>query len=281
LEHHGIPGQKWGVKNGPPYPLDRETNKLVRMSRRNEPKRSHFTQEDQRNYLAAHPVESMYEMDQLPKGIRRKTARYAINHSDDNPRGVGRHYNCQNCAVAFDMVERGYDVIARPRSDGSNVGDIASFYKGGQLKVIGVDHYGKDYYDAFNNWGGNYNTFKEKRAFNKFNDLHNKYANQAEGDVIREITSQGSGSRGILVVGWHNNYDPKKRTTFFHAINYKNERGKVMFYDAQDDFEFNGHDRTFWISSDVDPREIFIMRTDNLEPSDYVGEAVISRRRSR
>lgn len=21
LEHHGIPGQKWGVKNGPPYPL--------------------------------------------------------------------------------------------------------------------------------------------------------------------------------------------------------------------------------------------------------------------
>lgn len=22
LEHHGIPGQKWGVRNGPPYPLD-------------------------------------------------------------------------------------------------------------------------------------------------------------------------------------------------------------------------------------------------------------------
>ena len=22
LEHHGIKGQKWGVKNGPPYPLD-------------------------------------------------------------------------------------------------------------------------------------------------------------------------------------------------------------------------------------------------------------------
>lgn len=24
LEHHGIPGQKWGVKNGPPYPLERQ-----------------------------------------------------------------------------------------------------------------------------------------------------------------------------------------------------------------------------------------------------------------
>lgn len=29
-EHHGIPRQRWGVRNGPPYPLDREThNKVV------------------------------------------------------------------------------------------------------------------------------------------------------------------------------------------------------------------------------------------------------------
>ena len=27
LEHHGIDGQKWGVRNGPPYPLDRQKNK--------------------------------------------------------------------------------------------------------------------------------------------------------------------------------------------------------------------------------------------------------------
>lgn len=24
LEHHGVPGQEWGVRNGPPYPIDRE-----------------------------------------------------------------------------------------------------------------------------------------------------------------------------------------------------------------------------------------------------------------
>ena len=27
LEHHGIDGQKWGVRNGPPYPLEREKSK--------------------------------------------------------------------------------------------------------------------------------------------------------------------------------------------------------------------------------------------------------------
>ena len=26
LVHHGIEGQEWGVKNGPPYPLNRKTN---------------------------------------------------------------------------------------------------------------------------------------------------------------------------------------------------------------------------------------------------------------
>lgn len=24
LEHHGIKGRKWGVQNGPPYPLDQK-----------------------------------------------------------------------------------------------------------------------------------------------------------------------------------------------------------------------------------------------------------------
>ena len=38
LYHHGIEGQKWGVRNGPPYPLDRSTsraiNKAAKYSRR-------------------------------------------------------------------------------------------------------------------------------------------------------------------------------------------------------------------------------------------------------
>lgn len=29
LYHHGVKGQKWGVRNGPPYPLDRSDGKEV------------------------------------------------------------------------------------------------------------------------------------------------------------------------------------------------------------------------------------------------------------
>ncbi len=30
--HHGIEGQKWGVQNGPPYPLDRKEAKRIKKS---------------------------------------------------------------------------------------------------------------------------------------------------------------------------------------------------------------------------------------------------------
>lgn len=30
LTHHGIQGQKWGIKNGPPYPLDKQTVKNIK-----------------------------------------------------------------------------------------------------------------------------------------------------------------------------------------------------------------------------------------------------------
>lgn len=32
LEHHGIEGQKWGIKHGPPYPLDKKTSKSIKNS---------------------------------------------------------------------------------------------------------------------------------------------------------------------------------------------------------------------------------------------------------
>lgn len=33
LEHHGIDGQKWGVRNGPPYPLERKKTHLLNKSK--------------------------------------------------------------------------------------------------------------------------------------------------------------------------------------------------------------------------------------------------------
>ena len=40
LKHHGIEGQKWGVKNGPPYPLDEKTVKKVKSKSKEEAMKS-------------------------------------------------------------------------------------------------------------------------------------------------------------------------------------------------------------------------------------------------
>ena len=33
IKHHGIKGQQWGVKNGPPYPLDTPRNRAIRAAK--------------------------------------------------------------------------------------------------------------------------------------------------------------------------------------------------------------------------------------------------------
>lgn len=38
LAHHGIKGQEWGVKNGPPYPLDSGKNRKLRYTSPNREK---------------------------------------------------------------------------------------------------------------------------------------------------------------------------------------------------------------------------------------------------
>lgn len=35
LVHHGIDGQKWGVRNGPPYPLERKSKREINAEKKN------------------------------------------------------------------------------------------------------------------------------------------------------------------------------------------------------------------------------------------------------
>lgn len=77
-----------------------------------------------------------------------------------------------------------------------------------------------------------------------------------------------------MVVGWPANYDDfRKRTSYFHAMNYIVDKdNNVTLYDGQ-------------INStgdflDVDPRELMYMRTDNLELDSSVTDMVISRKKA-
>ncbi len=54
--HHGIEGQKWGVQNGPPYPLDARRLKKTAKSRYREAKRNYYNSTIKKKELAAKTV---------------------------------------------------------------------------------------------------------------------------------------------------------------------------------------------------------------------------------
>lgn len=314
LVHHGIKGQQWGVRNGPPYPLKQGSIARKKLPKglvgstheealRDGQKRMQRLQSPSYKYprsvsssvLDEHPIEKLSELKRLDGTKSLEEVRYSINHSDilqqygkisyaGNTALSGRHYNCPNCATAFEMTERGYDVCARPKQNRSNVGDIAAAFKDASLAHIGSTEFDKD-----NRLTTLYNK-KEKaltskgrsKALHAYWDCFDSYTNKIEKDIIDTVQKEPN-SRGIIVVGWvDDSKGPSYRTRDFHAFNYKNDNGVVKIIDTQSRHKdlFMGYDaRNERFLEGVDPREVYIMRTDNLELSEQVTTMVYSNKR--
>ena len=141
LIHSGIQGMKWGVKNGPPYPLSKEKNLEIRKSRvhtqRETDEYEWYTSKNSKAFANEPAFEKPNELDRKQEVIHS----YEKSIEDDlikvNPsRGesmIGGVFNCRNCATAFELRRRGYDVEARRRDDGSNAGGAEKYFKDGKF----------------------------------------------------------------------------------------------------------------------------------------------------
>lgn len=196
-----------------------------------------------------YPSQKLSDLNRLDGKPTFETRR-EINHpSNEKGNEAGRHYNCPNCATAFEMQERGYDVIARPAKNGSNVGDIESNFENGKLRsVSGQIDLSKlsDLYKNMQNTEKRYkntsfnnvkkridNAIEARKAFDDYYTELNNRRSEAADNAIRSIQSQGKNARGIVVVGWAQYENPSRRTSLYHAFNYKNENGELKFYDTQ------------------------------------------------
>lgn len=218
---------------------------------------------------------------------RGRTDICAINRTDEQ----GYTYNCTNCAVALEMAWRGYDVKARPMPDGSNVGDVRRFFQGGileQVKLKGISEYtlsiqkvGLDIYVQICNKKRKHKGYKANhdlyrwRKWKQFVFLMDEYVGSlhfniynAQVELTDKLRSGIYGKRGIIITGIM--HDAMLRTNVFHAFNYKVEDGTVQFFDAQDAIENAPRE----LPSLLDPRDVYILRTDNLKLAQSVVEAV-------
>ena len=72
--------------------------------------------------------------------------------------------------------------------------------------------------------------------------------------------------------------NPNDRTTAYHAFNYKVEDGAVRFYDVEGRRSEHQNGNAGIDEDAIDPRELYIMRTDNLRLSPSCTRGVYSNR---
>lgn len=159
LSHHGISGQRWGVRNGPPYPLDQKTHnqvvsdknknneqglipelmigasiiwsidsaingpitRLIKRVKQN--KKTQKSKELNDAVIGDIAEHKDYSKEIMPKTI---TGDHSINEdmAAVNPYYAGASVpgttnNCALCSFTYDLRRRGYDVTAKPSIEGN------------------------------------------------------------------------------------------------------------------------------------------------------------------
>lgn len=223
IEHHGIKGQQWGVKHGPPYPLSKPmSNKIKKYKTIASSSRSEQEKEtvkalekiakrewlNKKAYEGFEPEKAMldkylkYKIKRVEESSRDDSGYYRIQgpHSmeqdsaNTNPgwdlKYIQTTNNCLLSSVAYNMRRRGYDVIARQKAPVDLLYDIDPE----DLSIV-------------------------------FPKMTIKTANNLE-DLNSKLINEPVGSRGILTMSW-------TEGTGGHAIAYERDKDGVKYVDAQ------------------------------------------------
>lgn len=259
LRHYGIKGQKWGVRNGPPYPLkeSKKSNREKRLEKTmNQPigdagdilKVSAITVSVSAAYTALlagairlaarnnmvretkkHLEDNKSEIKHIKTPHSEDQDQEAINKTGYDSNKPEYKMNCTMCTTAYDLRRRGYDVKAETSFFGRTEKDVASWWK---------DTTKNDFYKTKN--------FEECK---------------------KELNNQPDGSRGNIITGV-GPYDSK------HSMVWEKNNGKVLIRDCQSNKTYENINEC--IIRQKSRHGYQILRTDNREINwDTIRDAVM------
>ena len=275
LAHHGIQGQKWGVRNGPPYPLgagdhsasekkanwrqslkdkgktviDNRKAAITKMVRNTKGAGVSETVIAYSAYAAM--VLAIYGGALISAAVQKKRHMKQL----ENDYYADRHYkNLSDIPKETRKDTNSYLGEINPEygADGTVqnctfcTAALAMREKGYKVSAYKTDHgwYTKDLYNkCFTNAEQVKPKGKDSRA------------------LLSELEKQGDGAYGHLGVYW--------KVGGGHSIFYKNINGKVHIYDGQSGEEYDTRS-TGSLFRAIDVKSTSYIRLDKSEPTDYV-----------
>lgn len=122
IAHHGIPGQKWGQRNGPPYPL--------------KPGAHSAAEKKYGGLLGKRTSRGLTDIDSLE--LKRKSGSSTMEEDcaatnptyAKNPKSSAYNMNCTNCVMTYALRRAGYDVEALPLADGRSLNEMNKIFDG-------------------------------------------------------------------------------------------------------------------------------------------------------
>ena len=217
LYHHGIKGQKWGVRNGPPYPLKGANKRAANIEKPNKSRKINANS----SYgaippelieagamiamsLAMYTIAYVDNRIKINKDIKKNMSNNSFkdikiidgDHTkEEDQKAINPNYgndlehgmNCVLCSTAYELRRRGYDVEANGTEMGRQPSNVLKYFNLSKADV----HY--------------------NRKYEKFK---------------KDIESMPDGSRGNLMTGVMS-WDSR------HSMVWEKENGRVIIRDCQ------------------------------------------------
>lgn len=263
LYHHGILGQKWGKRNGPPYPLKSSAHskneqhenwkkslggeRNEELYRRNIKKQSgifsketlkkikigkRFSRED----VAQKKLDEIRNSKKGPidekTGFHLKTKEMTAEQDIKKVNPVyssskNTNNNCVYCSATFEVRRRGYDVTANLSGKPMN-GRAVIHSMFPKSKVNNIDPYNliDKKSSSVNPQIGDLNKAK------KYENLASNGDNRDYAKTVINTLSKEQNSRGCLLVSWGFGGG--------HAISYEVKNGNVRIFDGQNGKIYSG-----------------------------------------